>query len=120
MEEEKMKHTLKQLTAIFLTLCMLLSVIPLVAFAASEPDSYVFDIAEGTIQVLDGDTAGKIKVRYGGGLTTPDFDPSQEITVTGRFVSTFRLLPGVPVATNVPVTVISCEGSKSGVVSPPA
>ena len=50
------------------------------------PDNYVFDIAEGTIQILDGDAAGKIKVAYGDGQFTPDFDPSQEITVTGSFV----------------------------------
>ena len=71
-----MKHTMKRLTAIFLTLCMLLSVLPLGAFAASNPDSYVFDIAEGTIQILDGTTEGKIKVKYGGG-TTEEFYPSQ-------------------------------------------
>ncbi|MDD6644275.1 MAG: hypothetical protein PUF80_08640, partial [Firmicutes bacterium] len=78
-----MKHTFKRLTAIFLTLCMLLSVLPLGAFAASDPDSYVFDISEGSITVVDGDTAGKIKVKYGEGLTTEEFDPSQVITVTG-------------------------------------
>ena len=100
-----MKHTTKRLTAIFLTLCMLLSVLPLGAFAASEPDSYVFDIAEGTIQVLDGDTAGKIKVRYGDGLTTPDFDPSQVITVTGTFVATGTPGKSLKVETNLPVTV---------------
>ena len=100
-----MKHTFKRLTAIFLTLCMLLSVLPLGAFAASEPDSYVFDIAEGTIQVLDGDTAGKIKVRYGDGLTTPDFDPSQVITVTGTFVATGTPGKSLKVETNLPVTV---------------
>lgn len=70
-----MKHTMKRLTAIFLTLCMLLSVLPLGAFAASDPASYVFDISEGSITVVDGETAGKIKVEYGEGLTTEEFDP---------------------------------------------
>ena len=78
-----MKHTMKRLTAIFLTLCMLLSVLPLGAFAASDPDSYVFDISEGNITIVDGDSAGKIKVNYGDGRTTEEFDPSQVITVTG-------------------------------------
>ena len=78
-----MKHTMKRLTAIFLTLCMLLSVLPLGAFAASDPAGYVFDIGEGSITIVDGDTAGKIKVKYGEGLTTEEFDPSQVITVTG-------------------------------------
>ena len=100
-----MKHTFKRLTAIFLTLCMLLSVLPFGVFAASDPDSYVFDITEGTIQILDGDTAGKIKVRYGSGLTTPDFDPSQEITVTGTFVATGTKGKSLKVETNLPVTV---------------
>ena len=98
-----MKHTMKRLTAIFLTLCMLLSVLPLGAFAASDPDSYVFDIAEGTIQVLDGTTPGTIKVKYGGG-TTPDFDPSQEITVTGTFVATGTPGKSLKVETSLPVT----------------
>ena len=78
-----MKHTMKRLTAIFLTLCMLLSVLPLGAFAASDPTSYVFDIGEGSITVVDGETEGKIKVEYGGGSTTGEFAPSQAITVTG-------------------------------------
>ena len=78
-----MKHTMKRLTAIFLTLCMLLSVLPLGAFAASDPASYVFDIGEGNITIVDGDSAGKIKVNYGDGRTTEEFDPSQVITVTG-------------------------------------
>ena len=78
-----MKHTMKRLTAIFLTLCMLLSVLPLGAFAASDPAGYVFDIGEGNITIVDGDTAGKIKVNYGDGRTTEEFDPSQVITVTG-------------------------------------
>ncbi|MGM9650491.1 MAG: InlB B-repeat-containing protein [Faecousia sp.] len=78
-----MKHTTKRLTAIFLTLCMLLSVLPLGAFATSAPESYVFDISEGNVTVVDGDTAGKIKVEYGGGSATEEFDPSQVITVTG-------------------------------------
>ena len=78
-----MKQNLKRLCSYLLVLSMLLSVLPFGAFAASDPDSYVFDISEGTIQVLDGDTAGKIKVNYGDGLTTEEFDPSQVITVTG-------------------------------------
>ena len=95
-----MKHTFKRLTAIFLTLSMLLSVLPLSVFAASDPANYVFDIAEGTIQILDGDTAGKIKVEYGGGLTTEEFDPSQVITVTG--ITTGSLLV---IDTATPVTI---------------
>ena len=55
------------------------------ASAAVVPENYVFNIAEGTIRILDGDTAGKIKVAYGDGQFTPDFAPSQEITVTGTF-----------------------------------
>ena len=98
-----MKHTMKRLTAIFLTLCMLLSVLPLGAFAASDAGNYVFDIAEGTIQVLDGTTPGTIKVKYGGG-TTPDFDPSQEITVTGTFVATGTPGKSLKVETSLPVT----------------
>ena len=60
------------------------------ASAAVVPDHYVFNIAEGTIRILDGDTAGTIKVAYGSGKTTPDFDPSQEITVTGSFVDSSK------------------------------
>ena len=60
------------------------------ASAAVAPDHYVFNISEGTIRILDGDTAGTIKVAYGSGKTTPDFDPSQEITVTGSFVDSSK------------------------------
>ena len=78
-----MKQNLKRLCSYLLVLSMLLSVLPFGAFAASDPDSYVFDISEGNITIVDGDTAGKIKVKYGEGLTTEEFDPSQVITVTG-------------------------------------
>lgn len=78
-----MKHIFKRSMAILLVLCMLMSVLPLGAFAASDAAKYVFDISEGGITIDNGDTEGTVKVRYGNGLVTEDFDPSQEITITG-------------------------------------
>ena len=78
----------KRILSILLATCLLVGLLPLSASAASDPGNYVFDIAEGTIRILDGNTEGTIKVAYGDGLTTAEFDPSQEITVTGSFVTT--------------------------------
>ena len=72
------------------------------------PDNYVFDIAEGTIRILDGDAAGTVKVAYGDGQFTPDFDPSQEITVTGSFVissATNYIGKSLKVETGLPVKI---------------
>ena len=72
------------------------------------PDNYVFDVAEGTIRILDGDAAGTVKVAYGDGQFTPDFDPSQEITVTGSFVissATNYIGKSLKVETGLPVKI---------------
>ncbi|MCF2670866.1 S-layer homology domain-containing protein [Butyricicoccus pullicaecorum] len=72
------------------------------------PENYVFNIAAGTIRILDGDAAGTIKVAYGDGKTTPDFAPSQEITVTGSFVissATKYIGKSLKVETGLPVKI---------------
>ena len=46
-----MKQNLKRLCSYLLVLSMLLSVLPFGVFATSDPESYVFDISEGSIMV---------------------------------------------------------------------
>lgn len=78
------------------------------ASAAVVPDHYVFNIAEGTIRILDGDEDGTIKVAYGDGQFTPDFAPSQEITVTGSFQTsnaTTYIGKSLKVETGLPVKI---------------
>ena len=90
----------KRLFSIITALALCLSLLPATALAASDSGSYVFDISEGRVTIIDGDTEGKIKVKYGSTqTTTEEFDPSQVITVTGETSNDHSLF----VSTSTPV-----------------
>ena len=50
----------KRLFSIITALALCLSLLPATALAASDSGSYVFDISEGKVTIIDGDTEGKI------------------------------------------------------------
>ncbi|MGN0962333.1 MAG: S-layer homology domain-containing protein [Clostridia bacterium] len=87
-----------------LMLCMLL--LPVTAMAASDPESYVFDISKGRIIITDGGTAGTVKVTYGSN-SVDNIDPSQVITVTGEYTgtATWESDNNLLVQTLIPVTI---------------
>lgn len=96
----------KKLMSVLLCCVMLFGVLPLTAAAESDPN-YTFNISEGSIEIVDGTTDGKIKVIYKklsdeSYTMTDEFDPSQEITVTGETTSSGYTLK---INTAKPVTI---------------
>lgn len=63
----------KRALACFLTVVMLMGILPTAVLAASDPSNYSFDISEGNIAVASGDSDGNIKVTYGDPQTTVEF-----------------------------------------------
>lgn len=72
----------KRLLSILMALALCLGLLPTAALAASNPDSYVFDISEGRVTIVNGIEPGKIAVKYGSDKKMDNIDPSQVITVT--------------------------------------
>ena len=80
-----MKNLKKKSLLLFLAASLALT-LPLpggVVHAGSNANNYIFDISEGHVSIQAGSNAGYLKVKYGGGTTTPDFPESQEITIIG-------------------------------------
>ena len=73
----------KRFFSLLLCAVLIFTMLPTTAQAASDPDSFIFDISEGSITIGAGMDSGTLKVTYGTSQYKDNIPDTQEITIIG-------------------------------------